>query len=101
MEQASCSTSFMQKRLQSELQISKLNFFFFVFFCSLLTTVQKVNSVHPGIFKTNLHREENEPVTAKFFTNFISPIFYGVIGISPAEAARSSIFLATEVQPTF
>jgi hypothetical protein len=59
--------------------------------------VWKVSNRARRIFRTNLHREENEPASARFTTKFLAPIFYGLIGISTEQAAQSSIFLATQV----
>lgn len=57
-----------------------------------------VNAVMPGIFPTQLHRAENEPESARFFTNYVTPLFYGLIGITAREAAISTIWLATTVE---
>lgn len=56
-----------------------------------------VNSVMPGVFPTLLHRAENEPSSAYFFTTYVAPVFYGLIGITAEKAAISSIYLATSV----
>jgi NAD(P)-dependent dehydrogenase (short-subunit alcohol dehydrogenase family) len=53
-----------------------------------------VNSVHPGIFKTDLHRDENEhPPT--FVSNVIRKILYGIVGISVRQGAASTLWVAT------
>lgn len=59
-----------------------------------------VNSVMPGIFPTALHRAENEPASARFFTEYIAPIAYNTIGITARDAALSSVFLATLTNDT-
>jgi len=53
-----------------------------------------VNSVHPGIIKTALHRAENDDPTT-FVARFIAPLMYASIGLTLEEGARSSLYLAT------
>jgi len=53
-----------------------------------------VNAVHPGIFKTDLHREENEnPQT--FVTTLFRKLFYGILEISVRQGAASTLWVAT------
>ncbi len=54
----------------------------------------QINAVHPGIFKTELHRSENEkPATLIRWVLF--RLFYGLCGLSPTESAASTLWVAT------
>uniref|UniRef100_A0A7S4NHT0 Protochlorophyllide reductase n=2 Tax=Paramoeba aestuarina TaxID=180227 RepID=A0A7S4NHT0_9EUKA len=55
-------------------------------------------SVHPGIIKTNLHREENDQ--SGWVREYILPLVWGLIGISPEQGAKSSLMLATTAHPS-
>jgi NAD(P)-dependent dehydrogenase (short-subunit alcohol dehydrogenase family) len=58
------------------------------------TSKVQVNAVHPGIFKTELHREENEnPPT--FVTYIVRAFLYGIVAISSRQGAASTLWVAT------
>lgn len=55
----------------------------------------RVNAVHPGVIKTNLHRDGNDP-SPWIVAEVLRPLLYALIGISPWQGAQSTLYVVTD-----